>query len=114
MRSDNMQFIKGKTSIDIEDILVENIFLDAFMPSADGNFVKVYLLGYKYACSPDPNAGITNENLARTLGLLPSDVIKAWDYWEDRGIIKKHYSKDDKQEFSVEFLSLKQLYIDNY
>ena len=109
-----MQFIKGKTSIDIEDTPVENIFLDAFMPSADGNFVKVYLLGYKYACSPDPNAGITNENLARTLGLLPSDVIKAWDYWEDRGIIKKHYLKDDKHEFSVEFLSLKQLYIDNY
>lgn len=109
-----MQFIKGKTSIDIEDTPVENIFLDAFMPSADGNYVKVYLLGYKYACNPDPDMNFTNENLARTLGLLPSDVIKAWDYWEKKGIIKRHYKKEDQSEFSIEFLSLKQLYIDNY
>jgi DnaD/phage-associated family protein len=109
-----MQFIKGKTSIDIEDTPVENIFLDAFMPSANGDYVKVYLLGYKYACSPDPSASFTNENLARTLGLLPSDVIRAWDYWEKKGVIKKYPSEDDKTGFSVEFLSLKQLYIDNY
>src|SRR5690554_5963167 len=99
-----MQFIKGKTSIDIEDTPVENIFLDAFMPSADGNYVKVYLLGYKYACNPDPNVSFTNESLARTLELLPSDIIKAWDYWEKKGVIKKHHQNEDPSEFSVEFL----------
>jgi DnaD/phage-associated family protein len=109
-----MQFIKGKTSIDIEDTPVENIFLDAFMPSADGNYVKVYLLGYKYACNPDRSQSFSNHSIARALDVPVSVVLRAWDYWEDKGIIKKHYLADDKSEFSVEFLSLKQLYIDNY
>ena len=109
-----MQFIKGKTSIDIEDTPVENIFLDAFMPSADGNYVKVYLLGYKYACNPDRTQSFSNHSIARALDLPLSVVLKAWDYWEDKGIIKKHYLAEDEAEFSVEFLSLKQLYIDNY
>lgn len=109
-----MQFIKGKPNIDIGDTPVENIFLDAFMPSAEGNYVKVYLLGYKYACSADPYTGFSNETIARALDIPVSAVIKAWDYWVQRGVIKKHYLKEDKSHFSVEFLSLKQLYIDNY
>ncbi|MGI6702588.1 MAG: DnaD domain-containing protein [Clostridia bacterium] len=109
-----MQFIKGKPGIDIEDTPVENIFIDAFMPSAEGNFVKVYLLGYKYACSRDRSSGFSNETIARALDIPVTTVLKAWDYWEKRGIIKKHYRKEDKSNFSVEFLSLKQLYIDNY
>ncbi len=109
-----MRFIKGKTSIDIEDTPVENIFLDAFMPSAHGDYVKVYLLGYKYACSSDPSPSFSNKNIARTLDIPASDVLKAWDYWENKKIIKKHFLGNDDTEFSVEFLSLKQLYIDNY
>ena len=109
-----MLFIKRKTSIDIEDTPVENIFLDAFMPSADGNYVKVYLLGYKYACSSDQSQGFSNRSIARALDVPVSVVLKAWDYWEEKGIVKKHCLGDDESEFSVEFLSLKQLYIDNY
>jgi DnaD/phage-associated family protein len=38
----------------------------------------------------------------------------AWDFWEKKGIIKKHFINDDNPyDFKVEFLSLKQLYIDN-
>ncbi|MDD2572901.1 MAG: DnaD domain protein [Bacillota bacterium] len=109
-----MQFIKGKPGIDIEDTPVENIFIDAFMPSAEGNFVKVYLLGYKYACSPGHSSVFSNETISRALDIPISTVLKAWDYWEQRGIIKKHCTRDGKSNFSVEFLSLKQLYIDNY
>jgi DnaD/phage-associated family protein len=109
-----MQFIKGKTSIDIEDTPVENIFLDAFMPSADGNCLKVYLLGYKYACSRDQSKVFSNESIARALDIPVSAVLKAWDYWESKGIIMKHYRKDGEPDFSVEFLSLKQLYMDDY
>lgn len=109
-----MQFIKGKPCIDIEDTPVENIFIDAFMPSAEGNSVKVYLLGYKYACSTDCSANLSNETIARALDIPITAVLKAWDYWAQRGVIKKHYGRDNKQDFSVEFVNLKQLYIDNY
>ncbi len=109
-----MQFIKGKPCIDIEDTPLENIFIDAFMPSADGNFVKVYLLGYKYACSTACSANLSNETIARALDIPLTTVLKAWDYWAQRGVIKKYYTPNDKHNFSVEFVNLKQLYIDNY
>lgn len=109
-----MHFIKGKTNIDLGDTPVENIFIDDFMPAADGNYVKVYLLGYKYACNQDSSTPFSNEHIARALGMLLSDVLKAWDYWEKVGIIKKHYiDENNKDNFTVEFLNLKQLVIDN-
>jgi DnaD/phage-associated family protein len=110
-----MHFIRGKTSIDLENTAIDNIFIDDFMPSADGNYVKVYLLGYKYASNPEQYKGFSNENIARTLNILLSDVLKAWEYWEKAGIIKRHYpSEDNKDIFDVEFLSLKELYFDNF
>jgi len=110
-----MHFILGKTSIDLGDTPIENIFIDDFMPSADGTYVKVYLLGYKYATHPEQYANFSNANIARTLNILLSDVIKAWDYWEKREIVKKHYLSGDKSgDFAIEFLNLKQLYIDNF
>jgi DnaD/phage-associated family protein len=113
--SDNMHFIRGKTSIDLENTAIDNIFIDDFMPSADGNYVKVYLLGYKYASNPEQYKGFSNENIARTLNILLSDVLKAWEYWEKAGIIKRHYPDgDDSGSFSVEFLNLKELYFENF
>jgi len=109
-----MHFIKGKANIDLSDTPIENIFIDTYMPTADGNYVKVYLLGYKFACDPEACANFSNEKIARDLNMLLSDVLKAWDYWEKSGIIKKHHlNKDEKDAFTVEFLNLKQLVIDN-
>jgi DnaD/phage-associated family protein len=41
------------------------------------------------------------------------DVLNAWDFWEKRGIIKKHALSEALGDYDVEFLSLRQLYIDN-
>lgn len=109
-----MSFIKGNTSIDLGDTPVENIFIDVYMPMTNGTFVQVYLLGYKYSLDRDPNMEVNNMSIARHLNIPLSDVLSAWDFWESKQIIKKHKSEDgDENNYTVEFINLKQLYIDN-
>lgn len=82
---------------------VENIFIDSFMPSADGNFVKIYILALRRAWE---GREVSNEIIADLLGIIESDVVRAWDYWQDMGIVRME--KD-----VVEFLDLKKLFIEN-
>lgn len=64
---------------------IPNIFIDEYMPSANGDFVKVYITGYMEAL----NCGsLSGEYLSKKLGLLESDIIKAWEFWESKGLIK--------------------------
>lgn len=109
-----MGFIKNTPSIDLGDTPIENIFIDVYMPMANGTYVKVYLLGYKYACDPDISMEVNNLTIAKNLAIPLSDVLAAWDFWESKQIIKKHpISENDETNYTVEFVNLKQLYIDN-
>lgn len=95
--------------MDFEDTAIENIFLNDFMPQADGNFVKVYLCGYQLAHQARQEGRHDHAFVAKRLGLLLSDVLKAWDYWEDQGIIRKEWDPDG-ETYQVVFLNLKELY----
>lgn len=109
-----MSFFIETTDIDLGDTSIENIFLNDFMPMADGTNVKVYLLGFKYAKENDQKLCINNEVIARHLDIPLSDVLRAWDFWLEKGIIVKHEkSNGDAFDYKVEFLNLKQLYIKN-
>lgn len=105
----NMHFILEEMKIDLGNTEVENIFIDDYMPLATGNYVKVYLLGYKYAC--DFQSNFNNETLAKNLKLEISEIHEAWNYWEKEGIILKNSHIDD-DNYEVKFINLKQLYID--
>lgn len=109
-----MAFKKQKPTLDLETTAIENIFLTEVLPMAEGNALKVYLLGYRYACDPEAHARFGHEALARHLGLSIQEVLDAWQFWADRGLIKKtDISENDPQVFSVEFISLRQLYVEN-
>ncbi|GMG98030.1 DnaD domain protein [Tepidimicrobium xylanilyticum] len=109
-----MGFIIETTEIDLGDTPIENIFINDFMPMANGTYVKVYLLGYKYAYDKDSNIHVDNRTIAKHLDIPLSDVLNAWDFWEKKGIIEKIWeSKEDKFDYKVKFLNLKQLYIKN-
>lgn len=105
-----MYFILQEMQIDLGDTPIENIFINDYMPVAEGTYVKVYLMGYKYA--KDKQLNFNNESIAKNLKLPLSDVLNAWDYWEREGIVAKHEA-DDEYNYIVEFINLKQLYIDN-
>ncbi len=110
-----MSFRQETTKIDLGDTPIENIFINDFMPMANGTYVKVYLLGYKYAHDRDEDIDIDNQTIAKHLGIPLSDVLGAWNFWEEKGIIRKIEKEDSMDEFDygIEFLNLKQLYISN-
>lgn len=109
-----MAFKKQIPALDLETTAIENIFLTEVLPMADGNALKVYLLGYRYACDPEAHSRFSHEALARHLGITVQEVLDAWQYWADRGLIKKtDLQADDPRGFSVEFISLRQLYVEN-
>ncbi len=86
---------------------LENIFINEYMPNADGTFVKVYIFALMYA---DHDARMTNEIIAKHLKISILDVLQAWDYWEKQGVIRKHAKAvKDQFDYTVEFLSLKEL-----
>lgn len=88
------------------DTEVENIFINEYMASAPGDYVKVYLFSLMYA---DVEQEMSNEITAKQLGLQEEDVLKAWTYWEKMGVIKKNYrSPEEKFNYQVEFLNLKE------
>lgn len=109
-----MSFLIETTDIDLGDTPIENIFINDFMPMADGTYVKVYLLGYKYAKDRDTSINLNNEIIAKHLNIPLTDVLRAWDFWQGKGIIKKHNKENGSEyDYKVEFLNLKQLYIRN-
>ena len=101
--------IKPVKELFLLDTRLENIFINEFMTAAPGDYVKVYLLSLMYA---NTEAGVGNAEIAKQLGLEEEDVLKAWNYWESHGTIKKTFKdKDNKFSYDVEFLSIReQLY----
>lgn len=82
---------------------VSNVFIDNFMAKARGEYVKVYLLGLKYCISGE--IGASSSLIASALSLLETDVLNAWNYWNDEGVIKL-IPIDNIGNFNIEFLDL--------
>lgn len=101
-----MDFKREKTKdLYLKDTQVENVFIAEYMVDADGNFIKVYLTALMYADTDE----MSNSLIARHLGITEEDVLMAWNYWEECGVIKKRYpDPHDKFHYTVEFLNLKQ------
>ena len=103
-----MNFIRPKVSdLNMADLTVENIFINEYMPEADGDFVKVYLLARLYA---ETDRSISDIEMDKQLGISKDRILEAWNYWEEWGAIKKHYlGGDGRLDFAVEFVNLKEM-----
>ena len=64
---------------------VEHIFLTEYMPSARGDYVKVYLLCLYHSRLPGDETKV--EDIARELSLDMAIVENALRYWERRGLL---------------------------
>lgn len=82
---------------------VSNVFIEKYMPSARGEFIKVYLLLLKFTTTNEP--GVNGEIIASKLNLLESDVMNALHYWNEQGVIKLN-PIDKMNNFNIEFLPL--------
>lgn len=73
---------------------VSNIFLDEYMPEANGEFVKVYL--YLVRCMGDATKVCGLSAIADALNHTETDVMRALTYWERQNIINIDYNEDNK------------------
>ena len=103
-----------KPNLDFGYCSIENIFINDFMPMANGVQIKVYLTGYKLASDRESNTKLSNYSIAKSLNIPLKDILDSWDFWEKKGIIVKHEKTDgiDEHDYDVEFLSLIDLYIE--
>ncbi len=110
-----MAFKKQIPALELETTTIENIFLTEYLPIADGNALKVYLLGYHYACDTETHSQFSHDTLAKHLRLTLPEVLDAWNFWAEKGLIRKTDLKpENPQCFSVEFVSLRQLYLEDH
>lgn len=74
--------------------LISNLFLDEYMPKANGEYVKVYL--YILRCSMKADADLSVGSIADALERTEADVTRALKYWEQVGILGMEFDKADK------------------
>lgn len=65
---------------------VSNLFLDYYMPKANGEYVKVYL--YLLRALHLPSRELSVSGLADALDHTESDILRALKYWEKQHLLK--------------------------
>lgn len=101
------EFIMSNDDLGVTTI--ENVFINHYLPNSPGDFVKVYLLGLKYAQGNNLST-ISNKVIAKSLNLLESDIKKAWEYWKSQGIIDIEISNND--EYNIKYYHIASLMLD--
>ncbi len=76
---------------------VSNIFIDEYMPAANGEFVKIYLhLVRLMNGSPADASELSTEQIADQFNLLDSDVMRALNYWASQGLITLSFNRENE------------------
>lgn len=65
---------------------IDNIFLNDYLPFAEPQFVVVYIYGL-YLCNSN-SFDNSLENFAKTLNMSEEDVIGAFEFWEEQGLVR--------------------------
>lgn len=73
-------------------LLLDYEFIDHYMPEANGEYVKVYLLLLR--CQASPNRELTISGIADILDDTEKDVIRALKYWKKQGLLDYEITED--------------------
>lgn len=81
--------------------LVSNVFLDQYLPSANGSYIKVYLYLLRRASS---QTSLNISSIADALENTESDILRALRYWQKEGVLTIEYSGEDISSITFEDL----------
>lgn len=76
----------------ISSTCIPNIFIDNYMTSANGEFVKIYL--YLIRCMNQPNPKLSISRLADTFEHTEKDILRALSYWEKMQLMHLEYTQN--------------------
>lgn len=86
---------------------VSNVFIDEYMPKANGEFTKIYLHLLRLVNSGDSELfkELSTEKIADKFNMLESDVFRALNYWCEQGLLSLSFN--DKNELTcIKFESI--------
>ena len=66
--------------------IIDNVFIDEFLPKAPDLCVKVYLMGLS-KCDSDDNEN-SLQFFSETFNVCEEDIVSIFKYWEDMGLIQ--------------------------
>ncbi len=81
-----MEPIKVTLAKDTTQTVISNIFIDTYMPKANGEFVKIYL--YYLRCLNASGQATSLSAVADVFAIMESDVLRALKYWEKEGLLQ--------------------------
>ncbi len=82
--------------------LIDNLFVSEYLPYADENAVRVYVYGL-YLCTNPNSRDNTIDSMANTLNMSVDDVVNAFEYWNEQGLV----TLTSKAPLEVRFLPVK-------
>lgn len=98
-----MAFCSYSSSVTWEgSTLIDNVFINEFMPQAPAEFVKVYLYGLSLCSSPNQDYN-SADSASAFLSMSEDDILSAFDYWQEMGIVQIIC----KRPLEVKYLPLK-------
>ena len=71
--------------------ILSNIFIDRFMPKANGEFVKVYIYLLRMLGRPEEAFGLSQ--MADSLFCTEGDILRALKYWESEKLVTFLYEE---------------------
>lgn len=105
-----MKFEIENNFLDLGTTPIENMFINTFLSKANDVQIKVYL--YALSNVHSGKKDLSNENIAREMNLTEGQVVDAWQYWIEEGIVEK---KEDRYIFkSVRYQYLNSMYDMNH
>ena len=67
--------------------VIDNTFLNEFLPQATGDDVKVYLYGLNLCSNPNTEDN-SLDTMSKILCLSEDDILKAFAYWQEMGLVQ--------------------------
>lgn len=95
-----MQMIKINSTSSTLYTSVPNWFIDHYLPSSNGDFVKVYLVLLR--CLNNHETEFSTSDFADRLHLTESDIVRALKFWSTKELI--HLVLKDKDISSISFI----------
>ena len=89
-----MKTLTLKNRFQTNATLLPNDFIDNYMADANGEFVKVYLFLLRHL--DDPCSSITISTIADCLNNTENDILRAFRYWENAGLLCVERDADGK------------------
>ena len=83
--------------------IIDNTFINEFLPSAPENAVKVYLYGLALCSNPNRDDN-SLDSMCTALSLSEEKILEAYSHWQNLGLVQII----NKEPFEVKYLSVRE------